>query len=169
MPRAATVGQSIPRRDGVDKVTGRSRYVDDLTLPGMLHGITVRSTVPRGGIRDIRFEPGVPWDEFVIVQPKQSQPEAARALAARIVSTLNAPFEIDGQTIRIGASVGVALFPIDARTADDLIKKADVALYQAKFSGRGGVSAFSRELERDIMRKKDFEKAKMIFIQNKQK
>lgn len=98
-------------------------------------------------------------DEFVIVQPKQSQPEAARALAARIVSTLNAPFEIDGQTIRIGASVGVALFPKDARTADDLMKKADVALYQAKFSGRGGVSAFSRELERDIMRKKDFEKA----------
>jgi len=98
-------------------------------------------------------------DEFVIVQPRQAQPEAAQTLAARVVSTLKAPFEIDGQTIRIGASVGVALFPLDAETADDLVKKADVALYQAKYRGRGGVSAFSRELELDIMRKKDFERA----------
>jgi CO/xanthine dehydrogenase Mo-binding subunit len=61
------IGASIPRRDGRRKVTGEARYVDDLTLPGMLHGTTVRSPAPRGVIRDIAFEPGVPWDEFVIV------------------------------------------------------------------------------------------------------
>ena len=61
------IGQSIPRKEGRRKVTGEARYVDDLALPGMLHGITVRSPAPRGIIRDIDFEPGVPWDEFVVV------------------------------------------------------------------------------------------------------
>jgi CO/xanthine dehydrogenase Mo-binding subunit len=61
------IGASIPRKEGRRKVTGEARYVDDLALPGMLHGLTVRSPAPRGIIRDIDFEPGVPWDEFVVV------------------------------------------------------------------------------------------------------
>ena len=61
------IGASIPRKEGRRKVTGEARYVDDLVLPGMLHGITVRSQAPRGIIRGIEFEPGVPWDEFVVV------------------------------------------------------------------------------------------------------
>ena len=62
-----TIGQSVARKEGRQKVTGRARYVDDLSLPGMLHGLTVRSTAARGVIRDIDFEPGVPWEEFTIV------------------------------------------------------------------------------------------------------
>jgi CO/xanthine dehydrogenase Mo-binding subunit len=61
------VGTSVPRREGRDKVTGRSRYVDDMQLPGMLHGATVRSQIPRGTIRKITFGPGIDWNEFVIV------------------------------------------------------------------------------------------------------
>ena len=64
---ASVVGRSVPRKEARQKVTGRARYVDDLTLPGMLFGATVRSTVPRGIIRDIDFEPGLPWDEFTVV------------------------------------------------------------------------------------------------------
>jgi CO/xanthine dehydrogenase Mo-binding subunit len=61
------IGRAIPRRDGPAKVTGQARYVDDLTLPGMVHGVTVRSPVPRGIIHDIRYGPGVPWDEITVV------------------------------------------------------------------------------------------------------
>src|ERR1035437_4480004 len=61
------VGSSVQRKEVFAKLTGSARYVDDLCLPGMLHGMTIRSTVPRGRIRDIGFEPGDPWDEFVIV------------------------------------------------------------------------------------------------------
>ena len=61
------IGSSIPRKEGRRKVTGEARYVDDLVLPGMLHGVTVRSTAPRGVIRDIEFQPGVPWDDVVVV------------------------------------------------------------------------------------------------------
>ena len=65
--RTPAVGQSITRKEGRQKVTGRARYVDDLALPGMLHGVTVRSSVARGVIRDIDFPPGIPWDELTIV------------------------------------------------------------------------------------------------------
>jgi len=65
--RQKLVGQSVPRKEGRDKVTGRARYTDDLTFPSMLHGATVRSEVPRGIIRKIEFGPGIPWDEFTVV------------------------------------------------------------------------------------------------------
>jgi CO/xanthine dehydrogenase Mo-binding subunit len=61
------IGTSVPRREGRDKVTGRARYVDDLVLPGMLQGITVRSQAPRGFIKRIDFGPEISWSEFTIV------------------------------------------------------------------------------------------------------
>jgi CO/xanthine dehydrogenase Mo-binding subunit len=64
----AVVGQPVPRKEGRDKVTGKARYIDDLKFPGMIYGATVRSAGPRGRIRDIRFGPGIPWDEFTIVR-----------------------------------------------------------------------------------------------------
>ena len=57
----------MPRKEGREKVTGRARYVDDLSFPGMLHGATVRSSVPRGRIQGIHFEGAIPWSEFTIV------------------------------------------------------------------------------------------------------
>jgi CO/xanthine dehydrogenase Mo-binding subunit len=64
------IGSAVPRKEGRDKVTGRAQYIDDITLPGMLHGATVRSKIPRGKIRKITFGPGIAWDEFVIVSAK---------------------------------------------------------------------------------------------------
>jgi CO/xanthine dehydrogenase Mo-binding subunit len=64
------VGKSVPRKEGRDKVTGRSQYVDDMVLPNMLFGATVRSQIPRGRIRKITFDPRIAWDEFVIVSAK---------------------------------------------------------------------------------------------------
>ncbi len=64
------VGTSVPRKEGRDKVTGAARYVDDMVLPGMLYGATVRSKIARGKIKTISFYPGVAWNEFVIVTSK---------------------------------------------------------------------------------------------------
>jgi CO/xanthine dehydrogenase Mo-binding subunit len=64
------VGKSIPRKEGRRKVTGQALYVDDLTFPEMLHGVTVRSSIPRGRIKSIAFEGDIPWDEFTIVTAK---------------------------------------------------------------------------------------------------
>src|SRR5947209_13612816 len=77
---SSIVGKSIPRKEGRRKVTGQALYVDDLTFPDMLHGVTVRSSIPRGRIKNISFDQppataggsdrDIPWDEFTIVTAK---------------------------------------------------------------------------------------------------
>ena len=61
------IGKSVPRKEGREKVTGSARYVDDLSFPGMLHGVTVRSPAARGRIRAIHYADGIPWHEFTVV------------------------------------------------------------------------------------------------------
>jgi CO/xanthine dehydrogenase Mo-binding subunit len=62
-----SIGQSPSRKEGHSKVTGHARYVDDVTMPGMIHGVTVRSACARGRIRGIHFGEGIPWDEVAVV------------------------------------------------------------------------------------------------------
>ena len=62
------IGASPLRKEGRGKVLGQARYVDDLELPGMWHGATVRSTIARGRIRNITLGPGVDWSEYTIVR-----------------------------------------------------------------------------------------------------
>src|SRR5437660_821959 len=64
------VGKSIPRKEGRQKVTGHALYVDDLKFDGMLHGVTVRSSIAPGRIKNISFEGDILWDEFVVVTAK---------------------------------------------------------------------------------------------------
>ncbi len=61
------VGASAPRKEGVDKLLGRARYVDDIVREGMWYGSTVRSTIPRGLIRSIGFDRRINWSEFTVV------------------------------------------------------------------------------------------------------
>jgi CO/xanthine dehydrogenase Mo-binding subunit len=64
------IGKAVPRKEGREKVTGRARYVDDISFAGMWHGATVRSAAPRGRIRGIYFDGDIPWSEFTIVTAK---------------------------------------------------------------------------------------------------
>jgi CO/xanthine dehydrogenase Mo-binding subunit len=66
-PPTRIVGTPQIRKEGVDKVLGRAKYTDDLEREGMWHGATVRSTIPRGRIRAIHYDPRIDWSEFVIV------------------------------------------------------------------------------------------------------
>ncbi len=65
--RTPIIGTSPIRKEGVAKVTGRALYVDDVTLPGMWFGATVRSSVARGRITGITFDPAIDWTQFTIV------------------------------------------------------------------------------------------------------
>ncbi|HVP46769.1 MAG TPA: xanthine dehydrogenase family protein molybdopterin-binding subunit [Bryobacteraceae bacterium] len=70
MSTAATtriVGAPVLRKEGVDKLLGRAKYLDDLEFDGMWHGATVRSTIPRGAIRAIHFDPRIDWSQFAVV------------------------------------------------------------------------------------------------------
>jgi CO/xanthine dehydrogenase Mo-binding subunit len=62
-----SVGRSVPRREGVDKVTGRARYTDDIAVPGAWYGRTIRSTIARGAIRSITLDPAFDWSRVVVV------------------------------------------------------------------------------------------------------
>jgi CO/xanthine dehydrogenase Mo-binding subunit len=70
MSPESIVGTAVPRKEGRDKVTGKATYIDDMSLPGMLYGATVRSQIPRGTIKKITFDSAIAWSEFVIVSAK---------------------------------------------------------------------------------------------------
>jgi len=61
------IGKSAPRKEGRKKVTGAALYVDDISFPEMIHGVTVRSSSPRGRIKNISFEGDIPWNEFTVI------------------------------------------------------------------------------------------------------
>ena len=60
------VGAPVHRKEGVDKLLGRARYVDDIEREGMWYGATVRSTIPRGIIQSVSFDRRIDWSEFVV-------------------------------------------------------------------------------------------------------
>lgn len=76
-------------------------------------------------------------DEFAVIRTGIAGPEEAAALARRIIEALAGPYDIEGQPVAAGASIGIALAPDDGMQADDLLKKADAALHRAKAEGRG--------------------------------
>jgi CO/xanthine dehydrogenase Mo-binding subunit len=78
----ASVGISIPKREGAPKVTGEALYLDDLRVPGILHGRTVRSTVPHGRIRAVRLDPAFDWKGVVIADHRDIPGENLVALIA---------------------------------------------------------------------------------------
>jgi CO/xanthine dehydrogenase Mo-binding subunit len=65
-----TIGQSVPRKEGREKVTGHARYVADMILPDLLYGVTVRSPLARGRLSGIKFGGDVPWNEITVVTAK---------------------------------------------------------------------------------------------------
>jgi len=96
-------------------------------------------------------------DEFSIIQADANQPSAASALANRLITELAAPYELNGQHIIIGASVGVALIA-DRTNRDQLLKNADLALYRAKEDGRGRFRFFEPEMDARMQERHRLEK-----------
>jgi diguanylate cyclase (GGDEF)-like protein len=90
-------------------------------------------------------------DEFAIVQSGDvNQREAAVALAVRVIDNMNEQFEIEGHKLSIGASIGIALAPEDGTDCDELMKKADMALYRAKADGRNGYAFFDPAMTAEV-------------------
>jgi diguanylate cyclase (GGDEF)-like protein/PAS domain S-box-containing protein len=86
-------------------------------------------------------------DEFAIVVPDAQSRAKVEQTAQRIIDSIKEPYDIDGTNILIGVSIGCAFGPLDGATVDDLILKADLALYEAKGAGRGIARYFSSELQ----------------------
>ncbi len=85
-------------------------------------------------------------DEFTIILPDIALTEEAELIAESIVEAMVAPFSLDRREIRTSTSVGVALFPCHAETQPDLLKLADIAMYQAKEAGRNTYRFFDANI-----------------------
>jgi diguanylate cyclase (GGDEF)-like protein len=96
-------------------------------------------------------------DEFAIVQTNAPQPNSATALAARVIEVLTKPFEIEGHQILIGTSVGISVAPDDTCNASDLLKNADLALYQVKGQGRGSYRFFELAMDAAMHERRQME------------
>ncbi|CDX24879.1 Diguanylate cyclase/phosphodiesterase [Mesorhizobium sp. ORS 3324] len=96
-------------------------------------------------------------DEFVMILNGAGTTEDIHALAKRILGEINEPIAFQGATIMPGASAGIAVYPVDADNAQDLLVHADLALYSAKKLGGGSFSFFSEELRRELDYRKQLE------------
>jgi diguanylate cyclase (GGDEF)-like protein len=111
----------------------------------------------RGAVRDTDVVARLGGDEFVILQSLVRSPDDVAALARRTIELLGRPYDIEGHRLLIGASIGAALAPRDGKSADDLLKNADMALYQAKADGRGTWRLFEPEMDRKAQARRSLE------------
>jgi diguanylate cyclase (GGDEF)-like protein/PAS domain S-box-containing protein len=89
-------------------------------------------------------------DEFTIILTDANQPEATAAIADGLLTQFREDIEIDGQHLRIGLSIGAAIYPSDGDNAAALIANADAALYRAKAQGRGTICFFESEMDQRL-------------------
>ena len=107
-------------------------------------------------------------DEFAILQVGVPQPQGATVLASRVVETLGVPYMIQDHQLVIGCSVGIAMAPTDGHDAEELLKKADLALYRAKMEGRGLYRFFEPDMDARVQARRALELDLRGALPNKQ-
>ena len=93
-------------------------------------------------------------DEFAAILTEGEMPASAEALAERLLAAADDDLEVDGRLLRVGLSIGVAVFPGDGEGPSTLLANADAALYRAKADGRGTVQFFDPAVDRPSRRRR---------------
>jgi diguanylate cyclase len=103
----------------------------------------------RDTVRDVDSITRLGGDEFAIAQFGVAQRDDAETLAHRVIETLSRPYDIGGQQVVVGVSVGITLAGREDQDADQLLRRADLALYVAKREGRGIWRSFDVAMDHD--------------------
>ncbi|MGO9769011.1 MAG: putative bifunctional diguanylate cyclase/phosphodiesterase [Roseiarcus sp.] len=111
----------------------------------------------RDGLRGGDLAARLGGDEFAFILDDVASPSQVGDVVCELIEALSRTYVIDGMEIAIGASMGIALFPDDGLSADDLLKNADMALYQAKSEGRGRHRFFQKEMDRKAQERRAME------------
>jgi len=125
-----TVNDSLGHDAGDELLTTVARRFEDALRPG--------DTIARFG-----------GDEFGLLLDGAGEEQAVE-VGRRLLGRLSDPVEVAGRQLSLGASIGVAVHPRDGEDAEDLVRRADVAMYAAKEAGRGRVETFRHELAREL-------------------
>ena len=109
----------------------------------LLQSLALRLT---RGVREVDTIARIGGDEFLILVPDFKQAGDMSRLALKLVTLMARPVELEDRTLQITASVGVATFPDDGQSADELLRNADTAMYRAKDSGGNSFELCTPEL-----------------------
>jgi diguanylate cyclase (GGDEF)-like protein/PAS domain S-box-containing protein len=150
---AATIEQSRGSSDGFSVLTidvDRFKEVNDVfghaVGDALLREIASRMQEAAEGA----FVARIGGDEFMLIAADGPQPERASRLADRMLACVAEEMELHGRRLRVGLSVGVAVFPTDGEDQQTLLANADAALYRAKAAGRGNVQFFEADMDRQL-------------------
>ncbi len=112
---SGAVGRAVPRVDGVAKVTGAARYLDDLELPGAWHGVTVRSTVAHGVLEAIDLDPAFDWTDVVVVTSADIAAHGGKNVVFLIEEDQPALAPLGGRVMHVDEAVALVAAPTRAR------------------------------------------------------
>lgn len=105
-------------------------------------------------------------DEFLLVLENLKQLEDADIIAQKVLAKFLSPVEFEGQKILIQFSIGISLYPQDGDNAQELLKNADIAMYQAKAAGKNSICYFERHLAAKILHKVTLEQQMREALRN---
>ncbi len=122
----------------------------------------------RNEVRETDLVARLGGDEFVVLQPDARSAEVGALVAQKLVAALSEPYHVDGVDVRIGVSIGISVYPQDATDRDQLLRKADLALYTVKDGERNGFHYFTRELDyKSYQRARDVEAIHRAVVNNR--
>ena len=104
-------------------------------------------------------------DEFAVMIDNEANPRSLKHLAQRIIEELSEPFDVDGATVSLSASVGVALYPVNADSGEALFRGADLALTKAKVDGGQMHQFFDTAMENHVARRSALERDLRLALQ----
>ena len=101
-------------------------------------------------VRDADTVARLGGDEYAIVLPRVDGPLEAETVAVKAIQALRRPFLVEGREVHVSASIGLAIFPEDGTNAGELLRKADMAMYNAKEAGKSCFRFFAAEMDRRL-------------------
>jgi diguanylate cyclase (GGDEF)-like protein len=108
-------------------------------------------------LREVDTAARLGGDEFAIALAGLDEPTGADALARRLLAALAEPYHVDGHEVVVGASIGIAIWPVDGDDPERLLKCADLALYRAKTDGRGTFHFFEKGMDARLQARRALE------------
>jgi diguanylate cyclase (GGDEF)-like protein len=121
----------------------------------LLRGVADRL---RACVREVDLVARLSGDEFAIIQSSLERPSDAADLAMRVREAIHEPFDLDGHEVMVDISVGISVAPDDATDLNELLKTADIALYEAKSTGRGTYCFYQAEMNERMQTRSKLER-----------
>lgn len=123
----------------------------------LLRSVRMRDSVSRMG-----------GDEFGVILVAPDDPEIAARIATKIIESLAAPFEIEGHTLSTSASIGITAYPLDTADAHGMVRFADLAMYEAKHSGKNSYRFYTEAMNQRVQERITLEAALRLALENEE-